>query len=97
MATNRGTVAHSYHGTAGTAADAVTFSPTANSIMVANRGSSDLYFKTDTQGTADPVVKADGTFVVPAGASKSIGFGSSVTIVKVISASTPEYSVEVAR
>lgn len=94
MATNRGTINYAYRGTASTTADQVFLARSPNSITIQNAGSSDVYVSTNLQGTADPVIKTDGAYLVPAAGARTIAFTNSVAWVKIISASTPEYQLE---
>jgi len=61
-------------------------------VNVFNRGSSDIYVTLD--GTT-PTVAGDNTFIVPANTARRFGLGVyAVAAVKLISASTPPYTVE---
>lgn len=91
-----GTVIYSYHGTAGTVADTVTFSRKANALRILNTGSADIYITLGKEGAAAaaPVVAADNTYLVRAGSSLDEASENFVTSIKLICASSSTYSVE---
>lgn len=90
-----GTVTHSHQGTAGTAMDTVNFARACSSILLANRGAVDIWYKTSNQGTANPVANNDETMALPAGSSRTINDQVPITAVRLITASsTSVYSVE---
>jgi hypothetical protein len=93
-------VVQSKHATLGAATvDIVNLSSPANLLIISNRSaaSGDIYWRYSAGGIAvAPTSVGDDSFVVPAGQTRSYSRPSpgGITQVKLISASTPDYSVE---
>lgn len=87
----------SHHGTlSASTVDTVDLVDGAYPVLVTNRGIADIYVRFD--GT-DPTVGGDNTFIVPAGVTKQFQvtapLGAADRTCKLISSSTPAYSVEI--
>jgi hypothetical protein len=76
----------------GATVDTITLSGGIVNVLVTNRGSTDIYSTFD--GTA-PTVGGDDSYIILANTSKRVSFGTDQrSVVKLISSSTPAYSVE---
>lgn len=77
-----------------TVADTINFDAAWSSVMVINRGSSDIYYRAD--GTV-PTVMGDDCLVIPSGEERALNCTPPDvnTVIKLISNGIPGYSLEV--
>ena len=92
-----GTVTWTHQGTlvAGSV-DTVTFTAGHYGLALFNKSAGDVYFNTNVQGTAAPVLATNETYCVRAASLSPVvlQFRDQVTVVRVIAAGANEYGVE---